>query len=152
MRSLKVGPAMVLRANKSYELHLMVLDIFDSEPRRKPTGKQDKDDLYRAQNGKCNYCGRKPGKAYLHVDHKNPLARGGSDRITNKQLLCSQCNTRKGAMRDGNFRSRFKLTPTRQAKHLPIKVIPQKYFDEVTKTTASRRAKRRRKEENEWFF
>lgn len=32
-----------------------------------------------------------------HIDHINPLARGGSNAITNIQFLCSRCNKSKGA-------------------------------------------------------
>jgi len=34
----------------------------------------------------------------LHVDHKQPIARGGSDELANKQLLCRDCNLSKGSM------------------------------------------------------
>lgn len=32
----------------------------------------------------------------LTIDHIVPLARGGSDDLSNKQLLCEKCNQNKG--------------------------------------------------------
>ena len=32
----------------------------------------------------------------LEIDHVVPLARGGSNRLENLQLLCQDCNRRKG--------------------------------------------------------
>lgn len=40
----------------------------------------------------CAFCGE-PAE---HLDHITPLARGGTDRPTNLQPLCADCNQRKG--------------------------------------------------------
>ena len=90
--------------------------------------------------------------AYFHVDHKTPVARAGSNRISNLQLICGPCNTRKGALTDSEFRRRYKLTPSRKVKEPPQKVIPQKYFEEISKTIATRKVKQRRKREDDWFW
>ena len=49
---------------------------------------------YKAQKGKCYYCGVKVGKTY-HADHIVPLARGGSDWPENIVVACPTCNTSK---------------------------------------------------------
>lgn len=49
-----------------------------------------------AQKGKCGYCRVAVGKNY-HVDHINPLFRGGSNDRTNLQILCARCNQTKHA-------------------------------------------------------
>lgn len=56
------------------------------------------DDLLRRQKYKCAECGvsvRKKGQR--HVDHVMPLALGGSNWISNLQILCPTCNMSKGA-------------------------------------------------------
>ena len=44
-------------------------------------------------NGRCMKCGSKKN---LEIDHVVPLARGGSNRLENLQLLCQSCNRMKG--------------------------------------------------------
>jgi 5-methylcytosine-specific restriction endonuclease McrA len=52
--------------------------------------------LYAKQRGRCVYCNVKLGDSY-HVDHIQPLARGGSNWPSNLQLTCERCNNRKRA-------------------------------------------------------
>ena len=41
----------------------------------------------------CIYCGKK--SASYHIDHKNPIAKGGSNRKSNLVVACSSCNSSK---------------------------------------------------------
>lgn len=52
--------------------------------------------LFSQQNGKCWYCGCKLGNTY-HADHRIPIARGGSNDISNIVLACPECNLSKGS-------------------------------------------------------
>jgi 5-methylcytosine-specific restriction endonuclease McrA len=52
--------------------------------------------LFERQRGKCAYCTKSIRNGY-HIDHVTPLARGGSNWITNISLACAKCNTTKGA-------------------------------------------------------
>lgn len=53
--------------------------------------------LFQRQRGRCACCREKLGHSY-HRDHIVPLARGGSNDITNIELLCAPCNLNKGAL------------------------------------------------------
>lgn len=44
------------------------------------------------KSNSCRACGRKDK---LTVDHIFPLSEGGSNKISNKQILCDPCNGRK---------------------------------------------------------
>lgn len=48
-------------------------------------------DLYRKQKGGCPVCKTSLADGY-HVDHVQPLAKGGTNDIKNIQLLCPRCN------------------------------------------------------------
>lgn len=56
-----------------------------------------------AKNGaRCHYCNRPssldigPGGRPWHIDHMNPIARGGEDSEENLALSCKRCNLVKG--------------------------------------------------------
>ena len=90
-----------------------------STHQRKAFPKELKTELHREQKGKCMYCGRKPGIDLMDIDHKNPIAKGGSNAKRNLQLLCRSCNTRKGATTDRQFRSKFKSIGVPQTQTPP---------------------------------
>lgn len=52
--------------------------------------------LYRNQDERCVICQTIFPMRNLTVDHKQPVSRGGSDHISNLQLLCQACNSMKG--------------------------------------------------------
>ena len=52
--------------------------------------------LYCLQKGKCVNC-KKILKNKYHIDHIQPVARGGTNHYWNLQLLCPSCNCRKYA-------------------------------------------------------
>jgi 5-methylcytosine-specific restriction endonuclease McrA len=65
----------------------------------KAEGRHTADDIlaiYKAQKGKCACCSVNVGECY-HVDHIQPLARGGSNFKQNLQILCPTCNQQKNA-------------------------------------------------------
>lgn len=40
----------------------------------------------------CQYCGRVPSSAELHVDHVIPRSMGGDDSLSNLAAACASCN------------------------------------------------------------
>lgn len=42
----------------------------------------------------CVHCGSQKA---LTIDHKKPVSKGGADDISNLQILCKSCNSKKGA-------------------------------------------------------
>ena len=40
----------------------------------------------------CQYCGKQPPDAVLHLDHINPVAKGGKNTLLNLITSCSECN------------------------------------------------------------
>ena len=132
-------------AGKSRESAMNFFDIFEEEqPKNKrlaldPLWKKAlTDELVKKQKGRCMYCGRRVGRDLFDLDHKNPVARGGTNRKSNFQLLCRTCNTRKGAMTDREFRRKYKPIGVPQTQVLPSRTIPQSKFVDVGKVTATR--------------
>jgi hypothetical protein len=54
--------------------------------------------IRKAQDNRCAYCRKPLGKnVQTHIDHIQPIARGGSNDPRNLQLLCAACNMSKKA-------------------------------------------------------
>ena len=114
-------------------------DILNNSGRRRVAfPRHVKNALFRAQKGRCAYCGGTHRIRYLEIDHKYPFSRGGSDEVDNLQLLCIPCNMRKGIQSDGEFRRRYRrLLPDHG--RIPHPPIPQDRFtDETQRTSAPR--------------
>ena len=67
-----------------------IIDIID--PKNK---KQAKEKLGKEYGKACSACGMDDYKN-LEIDHITPKAKGGQDTYSNYQLLCGNCNRRKG--------------------------------------------------------
>lgn len=55
---------------------------------------EDINDLWHKQDGCCYYCDL-PVFGLYHVDHKQPLSRGGPDKLENLAIACPFCNVSK---------------------------------------------------------
>jgi 5-methylcytosine-specific restriction endonuclease McrA len=66
----------------------------EAEPRRAHIARETRLAVYTRDGGRCAECG---SGFELQYDHLIPLALGGGDGVDNLQLLCGDCNRRKGA-------------------------------------------------------
>jgi 5-methylcytosine-specific restriction endonuclease McrA len=66
-----------------------------------------RDYVFQRDQYRCQGCGRGRTETVLQVDHIIPLAKGGSNDLSNLQTLCQTCNGRKGAKLDHRFRRRY---------------------------------------------
>jgi 5-methylcytosine-specific restriction endonuclease McrA len=76
-----------------------VASISTVSQRRTRISEDERVRLERAQNDRCAVCGRfLDSQSHPHVDHRVPVALGGSNASANLQLLCGDCNLGKGAV------------------------------------------------------
>ena len=61
-----------------------------------PPYRTHKKRLFGEQKGRCAACGNNPGYENMDVDHIVPKSKGGTDHLSNLQLLCAGCNRKKG--------------------------------------------------------
>lgn len=76
--------------------------------------------LFDSQHSCCNMCGEqfKDGKNSFHVDHIIPLSKDGKHISNNIQLLCPNCNLKKGSKIINDY------TTGRPTKYEPDYIIP----------------------------
>ncbi|MBD3886622.1 HNH endonuclease [Phormidium tenue FACHB-886] len=65
--------------------------------------------LLERNNYHCQSCGKAAQDVELTVDHIISLATGGSNDISNLQILCRSCNSRKKHSYDSRFDRYFDL-------------------------------------------
>ena len=60
-------------------------------------------EIYMRYKGRCAICGNPIDFGSFTVDHKNPLARGGSNEYDNLQATCDSCNHMKHYLTQEEF-------------------------------------------------
>jgi 5-methylcytosine-specific restriction endonuclease McrA len=63
--------------------------------------------VYQRDNYRCQGCCETANETHLTIDHIIPLARGGTNDISNLQTLCLKCNQQKKDKIDSRFRRYF---------------------------------------------
>lgn len=53
--------------------------------------------IYMRDRNQCQFCGARPPRENMTIDHVIPRSRGGKTGWENVVLACSQCNARKGS-------------------------------------------------------
>jgi len=62
--------------------------------KRNTLSRETQKQVFDRDGGKCQYCGSQQNIQY---DHIIPFSKGGSDEVSNLQILCRDCNLSKGA-------------------------------------------------------
>ena len=60
--------------------------------KRKQLSNKLRFEVFKRDGFKCQYCGAAAPDVKLHIDHVNPVSRGGSDNIKNLVTSCESCN------------------------------------------------------------
>ena len=59
--------------------------------------------FYEVYGEKCKYCDRILSVSTMVCDHIIPLSKNGESTPKNLQIICKQCNTRKGPLKEKDF-------------------------------------------------
>lgn len=62
---------------------------------RKAISKKVRFEVFKRDNFTCQYCGKKAPDVILHIDHINPVSKGGDNSIINLVTSCECCNSGK---------------------------------------------------------
>jgi len=76
---------------------------------RIPIPKSVRQYVYQRDKYQCQSCGKTNTETQLTIDHIIPLARSGTNDISNLQTLCFSCNSQKSDQKDPRFKRRFSL-------------------------------------------
>lgn len=73
--------------------------------KRKSITKKIRFEVFKRDSFSCQYCGESAPEVVLHVDHINPVSKGGDNEIINLITSCESCNLGKGATKLGDSTS-----------------------------------------------
>lgn len=90
---------------------VVVLVAFDRLPRRHV--RFSRINLMARDNFQCQYCGIKPRRSELNLDHVVPRSQGGRSTWDNVVTSCLDCNRRKGGRTPKQARLRLRKRPER---------------------------------------
>ena len=80
------------------EIVVLPIDKVNVKSKRRRTNipRGMRHEVFKRDNYTCQECGaKKSDGAVLHVDHKVPVSKGGTDELDNLQTLCGDCNLNK---------------------------------------------------------
>lgn len=66
---------------------------------RKSISKKIRFEVFKRDSFTCQYCGKKAPDVVLHVDHIEPVSKGGENNLLNLITSCIYCNAGKGSRR-----------------------------------------------------
>lgn len=90
---------------------VILLQWFDRMPRRHV--RYSRANVFDRDDFTCQYCGIRPPRSQLNLDHVIPRAQGGRTSWENVVASCVPCNRRKGGRTPEQARLRLKRRPVR---------------------------------------
>jgi 5-methylcytosine-specific restriction endonuclease McrA len=90
---------------------VILLQAYDHLPRARV--RFSRLNIYARDRNTCQYCGRKPQRAELNLDHVIPRSRGGVTSWENVVCSCVPCNLRKGGRTPEEAHMRLTRHPLR---------------------------------------
>jgi hypothetical protein len=91
VRDLKVAVAIITTSVRIWKHHLVELK---ANPNTQAIPEHVKATVFQRDGGRCRRCGYMG--PYIEYDHIYPRSKGGQNTVENVQLLCGQCNRKKG--------------------------------------------------------
>lgn len=97
---------------------------------RKPTSKRMRFEVFKRDNFECQYCGAKPPKVPLEIDHIIPVSKNGKTTKDNLITACFDCNRGKSNIELDNIPAplidTIERKKTAQLQYLEYKKILKK--------------------------
>ena len=90
---------------------VILLQAYDHLPRARV--RFSRLNIYARDRNTCQYCGRRPPRAELNLDHVIPRSRGGVTSWENVVCSCVPCNLRKGGRTPDEAHMRLLRHPAR---------------------------------------
>ena len=90
---------------------VIVLTDFDRIPKRHV--RYSRVNIFARDKFTCQYCGEKPHRSQLNLDHVIPRSLGGKTSWENVVCSCVDCNRRKGGRTPEQARLRLRRAPSR---------------------------------------
>jgi 5-methylcytosine-specific restriction endonuclease McrA len=90
---------------------VIVLCLFDRFPRRHV--RYSRANVFTRDDFTCQYCGERPPRSQLNLDHVVPRAQGGRTSWENVVASCVNCNRRKGGRTPEQAKLRLQRRPER---------------------------------------
>lgn len=101
---------------------VIVLTWFDRLPRRHV--RYSRTNVFTRDDFTCQYCGERPPRSQLNLDHVVPRAQGGRTTWENVVASCVTCNRRKGGRTPEQAKLRLRNTPVRPRWTPMLNVAP----------------------------
>jgi 5-methylcytosine-specific restriction endonuclease McrA len=100
---------------------VIVLSVFDRVPRRHV--RFSRSNVMTRDGFTCQYCGERPPRSQLNLDHVVPRAHGGRSTWENVVASCLECNRRKGGRTPEQAGLRLLRAPARP-RWTPLATLP----------------------------